>query len=358
MMFRHSEQRRTLSLYHNLYLDRINTVSTSCAQSPKPYCIYLAAYIRGIPETNPDPRSYLDTHIMTRSVMIATHIATLYWFFGTTALAQSSSASFAYPRTTTPLLTINFVDTIVVEWTSNFQEACLWLFCGNDRWANIRVATSGNTSFSPSIDIKVPRDWTQAYNCHFDLNYRDSYKSAVNGPIFNITSIASQQTTTYALQSTTALSPSDASRSIATSTTGSNSVNGQPSATNAPSISMTIDGTSQPTASQTDSEALSKSKEGLPMGEKVGISIGAIAGSIALLALGFMVWRNKRKVDALNSQLSGAQDAGYGFSQNTDALLPVWNTGTFKQTVAMELEPEPYRAPQELEGSNVVISKP
>jgi hypothetical protein len=133
MMFRLSEQRRTPSIYQNSYLDFINTVLRSCAQSPKPYCTYLAAYTRGIPETNPDPRFYLKTHVMTRSVMIATQIAILYWLFATTALAQSSSASFAYPRTTTPLLTINHVDTVVVEWTSNFQEAYLWLFCGNDR---------------------------------------------------------------------------------------------------------------------------------------------------------------------------------------------------------------------------------
>ncbi|EAT86919.1 hypothetical protein SNOG_05855 [Parastagonospora nodorum SN15] len=252
---------------------------------------------------------------MMRSVMIATHIATLYWFFGTTALAQSSSASFAYPRTTTA--------------TSHNKLR------RHDRGANIRVATSGNTSFSPSIDI-----------------------SAVNGPIFNITSIASQQTTTYALQSTTALSPSDASRSTAASTTRPNSVNGQPSATKTPSISRTIDGTSQPTASQTDSEAPSESKEGLPMGTKVVITIGAIAGSIALLALGFMVWRNKRKVDTLQSRWSDDQRVGYTSPHDTDALPSVWNTDTFKQTIAMELEPEPYRAPQELEGSNVVVSKP
>jgi len=183
-----------------------------------------------------------------------------------------------------------------------------------------------------------------------DLNYRDAYKSAVNGPIFNITSIANREPTTYALQFTAAISTGDASRSAAASITGSNSVNGQSSAT-------TTDGTSQPTALETKSAA-SDERERLPVGAKIGIAIGAIAGSIALFALGFMVWRNMRKVDILNSRLSSAQDAGYASPRNTGALPPVWNTGTWKQTVAIELEPEPYRAPQELEGSNVVVSKP
>jgi hypothetical protein len=44
---------------------------------------------------------------------------------------QSSSASFQYPRATESL-TVNVVDTIVVEWKSNFpQNAFLYLWCDN-----------------------------------------------------------------------------------------------------------------------------------------------------------------------------------------------------------------------------------
>jgi hypothetical protein len=56
---------------------------------------------------------------------------TLASFFGDT-LAQSSTASFAFPikpTGTVKALTIDVVDTVVLEWTSNFQDAWLWLFC-------------------------------------------------------------------------------------------------------------------------------------------------------------------------------------------------------------------------------------
>jgi hypothetical protein len=44
---------------------------------------------------------------------------------------QSSSASLQYPRTTETLV-VNVVDTIVVEWQSNFaQNAFLYLWCDN-----------------------------------------------------------------------------------------------------------------------------------------------------------------------------------------------------------------------------------
>jgi hypothetical protein len=47
-------------------------------------------------------------------------------------VAQSSSASFAFPvkpTGTIKLLDVDVADTVVLEWTSNFQDAWLWLFC-------------------------------------------------------------------------------------------------------------------------------------------------------------------------------------------------------------------------------------
>jgi hypothetical protein len=75
----------------------------------------------------------LNSHLpsLTIFVMFVLRLLILCLFF-CIALAQSRSASFAYPPTpggSTPLLTINVIDTIVVEWTSNFQPAYLWLFC-------------------------------------------------------------------------------------------------------------------------------------------------------------------------------------------------------------------------------------
>jgi hypothetical protein len=51
--------------------------------------------------------------------------------FGAT-VAQTPSASFSYPEPSSNL-PINIIDTIVVQWQSNFQNAWLWLWCGPDQ---------------------------------------------------------------------------------------------------------------------------------------------------------------------------------------------------------------------------------
>lgn len=53
------------------------------------------------------------------------------WLFSIAA-AQSSTVSFAYPAEptgTTPMLIMNVVDTVVVQWKSNFKKAWLRLYC-------------------------------------------------------------------------------------------------------------------------------------------------------------------------------------------------------------------------------------
>jgi hypothetical protein len=60
-------------------------------------------------------------------------LLTISWLTRPVA-AQTSSAAFAYPispQGTTPRLIVNYVDTIIVEWTSDFQAAWLYLYCVN-----------------------------------------------------------------------------------------------------------------------------------------------------------------------------------------------------------------------------------
>jgi hypothetical protein len=57
------------------------------------------------------------------------------WLFGET-VAQSSSISFAYPPAQ-PSLTINVVDTVSVQWTSNYENTFLYFFCPNGTESDI-----------------------------------------------------------------------------------------------------------------------------------------------------------------------------------------------------------------------------
>jgi hypothetical protein len=47
-------------------------------------------------------------------------------------MAQTSTGSFLYPEKTVDKSTailVNVIDTVVVEWTSNFKDTWLWLWC-------------------------------------------------------------------------------------------------------------------------------------------------------------------------------------------------------------------------------------
>jgi hypothetical protein len=51
------------------------------------------------------------------------------WLFGK-AMSLSASVSFVYPRHQ-PILTINIVDNVIVQWTSNYEQAFLYFYCPN-----------------------------------------------------------------------------------------------------------------------------------------------------------------------------------------------------------------------------------
>jgi hypothetical protein len=91
----------------------------------------------------------------------------------------------------------------------------------------------------------------------------------------------------------------------------------------------------------------------------VGIAIGVLAGVIALVALGLMVWRNRRKMNKLESQARGP---GHVFDDKPlgAAVAPLYGDGTnahtsSPHTAAMEMpldtavaELPSYEAPQEM----------
>jgi hypothetical protein len=60
--------------------------------------------------------------------LLCFHCMSFYWLLDVTkAQAATSSVSWTYPQDL--VLTINVIDTIVVQWISNFDQAWLWLFC-------------------------------------------------------------------------------------------------------------------------------------------------------------------------------------------------------------------------------------
>jgi hypothetical protein len=73
--------------------------------------------------------------------MFVSRILTLYSFFRVAFAHTSPVVSWAYPQIfddTPSTVTINVVDTIVVEWTGDIQTAYLWIWCNigtpsNDR---------------------------------------------------------------------------------------------------------------------------------------------------------------------------------------------------------------------------------
>jgi hypothetical protein len=284
---------------------------------------------------------------------------------------QSSSASFQYPRTTETLV-VNVIDTIVVEWQSNFaQSAFLYLWCDNGvpgapnnrkckpcldptraryiitnvhlAGAHFQVNTTGTSEISPSSYVdKVKQDWTRPYACHLDLTYEDVYYKGISGPGINVTSFANQEITrTYAyLNTVPPLSPS----TMSSGTTMSN----------------TINTSSSPTSNTASQPADSDDKNtGLSAGAAAGIAIGATMGFIALAVLGFMVWR-KRKVDKSppmvhRNDLSMHHDEFFASQSG-------YKNAYGHQSILAELEPHSTQElplqgePQELSGSCIVGS--
>ncbi|KAH8725669.1 hypothetical protein GQ44DRAFT_796827 [Phaeosphaeriaceae sp. PMI808] len=276
-------------------------------------------------------------------------------FVVATAQSSSSSVSFAYPPTGTPAkLVVNAMDTVVFQWASNYQSAWLWFYCDMGKegspdmkaWANFSVPPTGNTSYSPFWNSGEGRDWNRLYVCHIDLNYENKVGKGINGPGLNITSVQGKQASTYALKyTTTGLAPS---QKPPVTTIMTSFIMSEPSTlTSKPST---------PTSAPPRSERFST-------GAVAGIAVGAIIGVIALVVLGLMVWRKKRRTKKWEGIPMGDSDI-YKKQQGLDAVPPYQDKKVHgyrgEPTVPMELQPiaeleltVPNQSPHELPGSVV-----
>lgn len=237
---------------------------------------------------------------------------------------QSPSVSFAYPpaeSTGKPRLTINVLDTVDVEWASNYGQTWLYLWCDEYKDSdNGKLATylckqticvnsaraqtcigfskevfaSGDTTYRPWDALESDtnnRTGKYPYSCHFDLMWSDQQQQGIIGPSVNITSRAGETVeTTFARRATqvgTTTTPTSSSLSSITS-----------------SVSQTGSSSSSPTATSSPSASGAPATDGsgLSTGAKAGIAIGAVFAVIATAAIGFLFYRNHRKLKELESR--------------------------------------------------------
>jgi hypothetical protein len=205
---------------------------------------------------------------------------------------------------------------------------------------NRTVDTNGETTYEASMNKNLGTNWAAPYSCHFDLNYEDANSRGFNGAPMYITSVPDMTAKTHMLQRTTpsaSLSKETPSNTIA-------------------SLNSII---ASPTSSSTISNSAPSSKSGLSTGAKAGIAVGVVAGLIALLALGFMLWRTKRKVDTLSSRLPPDHGHDYVKPQGVE-VAPAYHEGNvrpYEMQTTSPVELGPYQPPQELHGSTVERTK-
>ncbi|KZM22783.1 hypothetical protein ST47_g6047 [Ascochyta rabiei] len=149
------------------------------------------------------------------------------------------------------------------------------------------VFASGDTTYRP-WDALDNRTGKYPYSCHFELIYSNEEQQGVVGPDLNITSRAGETVaTTFARRATqvgSIVTPTSTSLSLAVS-----------------SISHTASSSSSPTATSSPSASVAPpaGDNGLSTGAKAGIAMVAIFAVIALAAIGYLFYRNHRKLKEL-----------------------------------------------------------
>ncbi|PSN75661.1 hypothetical protein BS50DRAFT_628815 [Corynespora cassiicola Philippines] len=231
--------------------------------------------------------------------------------FNIIVVAQTSSASFGYPRPETnesPRIKINVFDTIEVEWESNFDHARLYLWCKSNEvatasWFDQLVNMTGNISYSPAEQSDINRDWSEPWNCHFDLLYIEAPNNrGYQGPPIYITSSKTDVFTKFARDNTRAVMLSE----ITVSTSAPSSISSQ--------VSPTVAATFSPSPEPSETPTGNSESDVLTSGAKAGIVVGATLGAVAIGGLGYLFYRNRRKLKELESRIvqSGPQD-GMGY---------------------------------------------
>ncbi|KAF7897130.1 hypothetical protein EAF00_005358 [Botryotinia globosa] len=227
------------------------------------------------------PRNYLLTFLTCFS-----------WSIGYTG-ADDHGVVFLYP---TDNVTINYLDTVNVTYTSPFPEPQLWIYCQNITDITGPLITESYTTvtaFNGSAPINWR--WLGGSPCWFDLKPNASNGYGANSEHFIVNQNQRASPTTLGLPLPTDSSTSTTSTSTSISTTTSDSSDATTTAIPNPTTSSTsksASASSSPT--QTGLPTDSTPTTGLSGGAKAGIGIGIAIVALLALAAGFFFWRKKQ----------------------------------------------------------------
>ncbi|KAJ4300722.1 hypothetical protein N0V90_002810 [Kalmusia sp. IMI 367209] len=263
----------------------------------------------------------------------------------------SPSATFFYPKLETRgtrRLSINVLDTVVVEWESNFDKSWLVLYCHEHKpednytdvmymWDRYEVKASDKFNYSPYQ--KVMNDTTPGvwpYPCFFKLSYNYETQDGIESPPINITSIDNWDVATTFAQAATVVGTTTAS------TTGSPATS-TPSTTGTNTTVSSTTSSASPTVSETTPPS---PQSGLSSGAKAGIGVGVTGGVLAIAALSYLFYRSQRKLKELQSRQAVSEMASHPASQGPPHGQ---NIGYEQPMPPTELEgPQKYAYTQEL----------
>ncbi|TEY46282.1 hypothetical protein BOTCAL_0317g00020 [Botryotinia calthae] len=222
---------------------------------------------------------------------ILTFLTCFSWSIGYTG-ADDHGVVFLYP---TDNLTINYLDTDNVTYTSPFPEPQLWIYCQNITDLTGPLITESYTTvtaFNGSAPINWR--WLGGSPCWFDLKPNASNGYGANSEHFIVNQNQRASPTTLGLP----LSTDSSTSTISTSTTASASSDATTTATPNPTTSSIDSSASAASASssptQTGLSTNSTPSTGLSGGAKAGIGIGIAIVALLALAAGFFFWRKKQ----------------------------------------------------------------
>ena len=185
--------------------------------------------------------------------------------------------------------------------------------------------------------IKGRKDWSKPLVCHFDLNYANEDGKGINGPVITMTSKADKgQPATFSKDGASAATVVTTVQAGASSST-------TPSITGVPTLG----------ASPTTISNSTPPSTGISGGAIAGIVIGVLIGIIAALSLGFVLWRNHRKMKDIEKRMGGPT----GHEETHELHGATAASPSPKYAYPAPLEMESQHSPQELYGSDVATQQ-
>ncbi|KAF1832287.1 hypothetical protein BDW02DRAFT_581367 [Decorospora gaudefroyi] len=293
----------------------------------------------------------MPTQIAGRSLSAGAVAVLGFVTFVTAVIPSGSSVSFLYPPAPTAgSLLVNNIDSVYVEWTSNYDDSWLYFYChtGVDGKTETifhePVPESGNSTVGLDGQgaLQAFDDWSERLRCWFDLNTEDKPAAGAGQVVVSVTSLAAEATT---------YSPGAPEASATPSTSPESSTQG------ASQTDTTVTATSSATPTTSAAPATS-ADDGLSSGVTAGIVVGAVAGVGALAAIGFFFYRRSRQQRNMRPnmlEMYGNEEKPYGVGVNHGHQGHA--AGNYASLHEAPIYEAPAAQPQELYGSVAPLKK-